>query len=135
MTGRRRTLGELVRYGVVGVSVNVVGYLVYLAIARLGVPPTVAMSIVYFVAVCAGFLANRRITFDHRGHLGSAAIRYLWTQLGGYLIDLFLLVVFVDGLGYPHEIVQAVAVFVVAAYLFVMLKVFVFRPTPQEVVE
>lgn len=130
MSERRRTLGELVRYGIVGVSVNLIGYVVYLAIAALGLRPTIAMTIVYAAAVCAGFLANRRITFDHRGHVRPAAVRYLVAQLGGYLIDLALLVVFVDRLGYPHEIVQAAAVFVVASYLFVMLKVFVFRSGP-----
>jgi uncharacterized membrane protein (GlpM family) len=44
----------------------------------------------------------------------------------GYLCNLAILRVFVDRLGYPHQIVQAVAIFVVAAYLFLAFKMFVF---------
>ncbi|MNR58834.1 hypothetical protein D3C85_1799310 [compost metagenome] len=52
--------------------------------------------------------------------------RYLITYGVGYLITLLIQVCVVDVLGYPHQLAQAIALFVVAAFVFVMLKYFVF---------
>jgi len=39
------------------------------------------------------------------------------------------LLLFVDWLDFPHQIVQAIAIVVVAIFLFVVLRVFVFAPS------
>ena len=54
-------------------------------------------------------------------------IRYGLAYLVGYGLDWLLLHVFVDELGYPHQLVQAAAALIVAAYLFPTLRLFVFR--------
>jgi len=123
----RPVVRELVRYGLVGATINALGYLAYLGIVGLGADPKLAVTIVYGTAVVIGFVANRNLTFGHEGRMGRAAVRYLAVQFTGYLIDVAMLEVGVDRWGYPHELVQALAVGVVAVFLFVTMKLFVFR--------
>lgn len=128
----RRLLGGMVgrqlwRYAMVGLLTNAAGYSVYLLLTMaLGVAPKLAMTVLYLVGATAGFFGHRRVTFAYQGgHLGAGA-RYALAHLAGYGINLVLLQVGVESLGMAHQIVQAIAVFVVAAFLFVTFKLFVF---------
>ena len=123
-------MSQLVRYGLVGVTSNALAFGVYVLITALGVPPAAAMTIVYITAASISFFANRRVTFAHRGSVWGAAGKYVVAHALGYLINLGILVVLVDVLGYSHIWVQALAIFVVAAYLFVTFKLVVFAPEP-----
>ncbi|OZI20915.1 hypothetical protein CAL26_26025 [Bordetella genomosp. 9] len=122
------TFAQLLRYGVVGVGNNLVGYLIYLAATYLGATPKLTMTILYGVGAAIGFWGNRRLTFAHKGNVMGTAVKYLLIQLMGYLLNLAILSMFVDKLGYPHQAVQAAAIFIVAAFLFSAYKLFVFRP-------
>ena len=125
---------QLVRYGLVGVASNGVAYAVYLLITAGGITPALAAGLVYVVAATVGFLGNRRLTFEHEGNAWSAGLRYLVAHAVGLALNLGIIFVMVDGWGYPHPAVQAFAIVVVAGYLFVALKYFVFagrpKPTP-----
>lgn len=118
---------QLLRYGLLGITINLAGYLVYLLVTFLGVTPKITMTVLYCVGTTAGFWGNRKLIFSHQGSVVGAGVRYIIAHGFGYLINLSILVVFVDQLGYTHQWVQAVAVFVVAGYLFLVFKFFVFR--------
>lgn len=126
-----RSLGstpdQLVKYAVVGVFGNLVAYLIYLFLTATGVSPKFAMTLVYAVAASVGFLGNRRLTFRHRDGMRSAVIRYVLAHLCGYLLNFVVLSYFVDHLGYSHQCVQAGGILLVAAFLFLAFKLFVFR--------
>jgi len=117
---------ELIYYGLIGVINNTAGYLMYLMITYFGGPPKIAMTILYFVVATASFLGNRKLTFKHQGHLLGSGIRYIVAHFFGYFLNLTILIVMVDCLGYAHQLVQAAAIFIVAAFLFLALKYFVF---------
>lgn len=125
----RVTEKQLVRYAIVGVASNAAGYLVYLLITHLGMPPKAAMSSLYAVGATVGFFGNSALTFAYKGGIIGSGIRYLITHAVGYSMNLTILVIFVDLFGYPHQLVQAIAIFVVAAFLFIAFKYFVFRTT------
>lgn len=55
-----------------------------------------------------------------------AGVRYVIAHCIGYLINLSILILMVDKFGYPHQWVQAAAIFIVAGFLFLMFKFFVF---------
>ena len=130
---KKKTLGELFSYALIGLMTNLLGYVLYLLLTYLGGAPKLTMTALYSVGALIGFFANRRFTFRYDGHIGVAGIRYLMAQLLGYLLNLTLLVLFVDWLGLAHQIVQAVAIFLVAVFLFVLLRFFVFPLQPAEV--
>ncbi len=119
---------ELLRYAIVGLTLNAIGYLVYLAITNTGLSPIATVSIFYPLSVLAGYFSHRRHTFRHdsSGLHGLTLIRYIVVYAAGYLINIWLLEYLHGVLGYPHQWVQAAAIFIVAGFLFVALKFFVF---------
>ncbi|OOO28598.1 GtrA family protein [Agrobacterium sp. YIC 4121] len=123
MTG----LARLVRYGLVGIASNGLGYLAYLGLTTLGLPPKVTMTALYATATGIAFFANRSFTFVDHGRMGPAGLRFVLIYLAGWVLNLILLETFVDKLGYPHSFVQGIAIVIVAAVLFVLQRHFVFR--------
>ena len=118
---------QLIRYGLVGVVSNAAIYFFYLLITYLGVEPKTAMTLVYVIGTVIGFIGNRKWTFAHRGDSSSAALSYGLAHFFGYLLNLLILLTFVDHLGYAHQWVQIAAIIIVAGFLFVVFKYFVFR--------
>ena len=125
---------QLLRYGLVGVGVNLTLYCGYLLISYLGVEPKRSMSLIYLVGVGLGFYGHRQWTFKHGGDPLQSMLRYLVAHLMGYFINFFLLLGLVDYLGYPHEIVQGGAIFIVAGFLFVVFKCWVFSESDKHVI-
>ena len=117
---------QLIRYGLVGGGINLILYLSYLLINHLGLESKKTMSLIYLIGVGIGFYSHRQWTFSHDGNARQSMVRFLFAHLLGYLINFSLLLNLVDHLGYPHQIVQAGAIFVVAAFLFITFKYWVF---------
>ena len=118
--------GEAVRFALIGLGLNAVLYVAYLLLTRTLMGSRSAMTITYAIGVLAGFALNRRITFRFEGGGGSALLRYVCAYAFGYGVNLAALSLFVDGLGVPHEIVQGVMIFTLAATLFLLQKLWVF---------
>ena len=127
---KRNSLSQLFYYGLVGVVSNFAGYMIYLLLTYLGTTPKITMTFLYAVGATIGYIGNRNLTFVHKGSHLASGIRYVIAHLVGYSINLGILFVFVDEFGYAHQIVQAIAIFVVAAFLFVAFKFFVFTDLP-----
>ncbi|WP_010464742.1 GtrA family protein [Pseudomonas mandelii] len=123
---KKKTIIELVRYGVIGLITNFLGYLIYLLITYYGGTPKITMSVLYAVGTAISFISNRKWTFSHDGNLMSAGARYIFAHSLGYALNLSLLIIMVDHLGYPHQWVQVFSIFAVAGFLFLMFKFFVF---------
>ena len=126
-----RTVIQLIKYGIIGLTTNTAGYLLYLGTTHMGITPVLAMTLLYALGATIGFVGNRKLTFAHTGSILGSGARYILTHLAGYALNLGILVIFVDRLGYPHQVIQAAAILIVAAFLFIMFKVFVFR-SPQK---
>lgn len=125
----KNTLKQLVRYGAVGVLSNAVGYLLYLAITSLGMEPKLAMTFLYAVGVAMTFFFNKRWSFRHGGSHGPAFVRYCFSSALGYAINLLALYTLVDRFRYPHQIVQAIMICIVAIMMFALNKFWVFQPS------
>jgi putative flippase GtrA len=124
---RERDLSKsLWRYGFVGILNSAGGYCLYLVVTGLGVHPIVAMSSLYLVGTLVSFISNRKWAFKHVGKIWPSALRYCVAYFVGYCLNFLMLYFFSGRLGYPHQVVQAVSIFLVAGFLFLMLKFFVF---------
>ena len=123
------TLGQFMRYATVGLASNLVLYLAYLALTAAGIESKLAMSLLYVLGVVQTFAFNKRWSFRHGGVRGATFVRYCASYALGYLINLGVLLVFVDRLGYPHQAVQGVMILALAILLFLLQKYWVFRPT------
>ncbi len=124
---RGGSFSQLARYVFVGIVTNLLGYLAYLLLTRLGVAPALAVTYLYGIGAAIGYLGHRNVTFRDQGGILGSGVRYLLIHCCGYAINIALLVVFVGKLGYPHQYVQAIAISVVAGFLFLSFKFIVFR--------
>lgn len=123
-------LVQVARYGVVGVINNLAGYLIYLGVTWLGLEPKLAVTVLYPIGIIISYFGHARYTFFHNNANSSTLIRFVLAYLIGYVANIALLYMFVDQLGFPHQLVQASAIFIVAGLLFLLLRYFVFPVRP-----
>jgi putative flippase GtrA len=123
----KKTITQLLRYAIVGLASNAVGYLLYLGLTGMGMGHKLAMSLLYGVGVLQTFIFNKKWTFGNDDKHGVVFIRYCVSYGLGYIINIVVLLIFVDKLGYRHEIVQGVMILSLAVMLFFLQKYFVFR--------
>jgi putative flippase GtrA len=126
---------QLFRYSFFGILINLIGYSIYLFMTYEGLPPKIVMSFLYAISVLFGFLLNRKWTFKHKGNFLNTGTRYIISHALGYLVNLSILVVMVDKFGYSHQWVQAISIIIVAFFLFLIFKFFVFKPTERSNLE
>lgn len=122
----KQVVYQLIRYGIVGIATNLLGYGIYLLVTYLGVTPKVTVSIFYPIGVGISYLSHGKWTFDSGERTFMSFFKFILAHLFGYLTNLLLLFYFVDILVYPHQWIQLIAVFVVALQLFISFKFFVF---------
>ena len=120
-------LKQLIKYLIIGGTSNAIGYATYLALTHFGLPAKIAMTLLYLTAATLSFWGNKKITFSYEGAISGAGTRFVIAHSIGYLINLAIIILLVDRLGYDHRIVQATAIVTVAIYLFIAMKLFVFR--------
>jgi putative flippase GtrA len=89
------------------------------------------MTVLYGAGVIIGFFSNKKFTFSYKGSFMGSGLRYGITHLFGYLLNLLIMLIFVDIYKYSHTIVQGIAIFIVAGFLFLCFKFIVFRSSPS----
>jgi len=125
------TMGQVVRYGVVGVLNNLLGYLIYLFVTWLWLEPIVAVSLMYPIGAVTAYFGHAKYTFGYLGRTSQGIFRYIIAHLTGFGVNVALLFVLSDLLGYPHQLVQAVAIVTVAGILYLLFRYFVFAHPSQ----
>lgn len=123
---RALPIKQLIRFGIVGVISNMVGYVIYLLITYAGVEPKLTVSVLYPIGALLNFVGNKKWTFGSSGSSLKTGFRHVLVFALGYVLNIVMLLVFVDQMGFAHQLVQLAAVFVVALYIFVAMKFFVF---------
>lgn len=121
---------QSLRFIIVGLASNLILYLLYLVLTAVGLGHKTAMTMLYLTGTLQTFIFNRRWTFGHRGLFHQAFLKYLAAYGLGYGINLLVLLLLVDRLGLPHELVQGVMILVLAVLLFLLQKFWVFH-VPQ----
>ncbi|MCU7875792.1 MAG: GtrA family protein [Candidatus Thiodiazotropha sp. (ex Lucinoma borealis)] len=118
---------QFIRYAMIGIGSNLVLYIAYLLMTSLGVGHKTAMTIIYGVGILQTFLLNRYWTFNHQGQIHTALIRYVTIYLIGYIVSFSGLYIFVDMLGFSHQLIQGLMIVLVAILLFTLQRVWVFN--------
>lgn len=122
-----QTRSQFLRFVIVGGVSNALLFLMYLALTKFGMGHKVAMSTLYLVGVMQTFVFNKRWSFKHQGGMRTALFRYWIVYALGYLLNLSALMILVDRVGIPHQLVQGIMILVLAILLFVAQKLWVFR--------
>jgi len=122
----RSLRAQIFRFALVGVASNILLYVAYIGLTSLGAGPKLAMTTTFSIGVAQTFWMNSGWTFAHRGSKSLAFARYWSAYAAAYVLNFCMLVLFVDVLGYPHQIVQGGLVLAIAALLFALQKFWVF---------
>lgn len=118
---------QSLRFVIVGLASNLVLYLLYLALTAFWLGPKTAMTLLYLIGTLQTFIFNKRWTFSHHGAVSSSILRYFIAYGTCYFLNLALLYIFVDRIGWPHAIVQGITILMMAVLLFLAQKYWVFR--------
>jgi putative flippase GtrA len=117
------------RFATVGIASNALLYVLYLVLSvAVGLQPVVAATIGWIVGVGTSFLLNRSWTFEDAGPRTPTFIRYVALYATAYVLNMVLLVLLVDQVGLPHELVQGVLIVIFGLSLFVGQRFWVFPP-------
>lgn len=122
-------LFQFVNYLVIGLFTNTIGYVAFLTLTYFGVEIKLAASCLYLLCAILSFIGNRNFTFNKKGSFSLTDFYFLLTYLLGYLINMVLLIYFVDQMRYPYSIIEAIAIVVVSIFIFLTSKLFIFSDT------
>lgn len=122
----RSSTAQLFRYALVGIVSNLAGYLIYIGVTWFGVEPKIAVSLLYPVAVLVAYFGHVRYTFADSENSSGGVLRYVLAHVVGFIMNLSLLYILHDLMGAPHQLVQLLAIFLVAGVLFLLFKYYVF---------
>jgi putative flippase GtrA len=131
MSSRRHTLIQFSRYAIVGLVSNAMLFVLYLVLTGLGLGHKLSMTACFIIGVIQTFLFNKNWTFSYGFDFGGSFLRYWAGYLSAYIINLIILFVFVDYMQLPHQAVQGVTIILLALYLFLLQKIWVFRHSSQ----
>ena len=126
------TLRQVIRYGVVGVLNNFLGYLIYILITWAWLDPKLAVTLMYPIGALTAYFGHEKYSFAYNGSKSQGVFRYTVAHLIGYCVNVAMLFVFYEWLGYPHQIVQGIAIVVVAGVLFLLFRYYVFRQSFEQ---
>lgn len=117
---------QFVRYVAIGLGLNATLYIAYLLLSWLVIGSRGAMTITFSVGMLLSFIANRNLTFRHRGdHLG-ALLRFIVCYAILYTVNFIALWAFAERMGVAHQIVQGGVILVLPLFAFALQKYWVF---------
>lgn len=122
----RRQAASFVRFAIVGVCSNGALYLAYIGLSLAGMGHKTAMTVTFVLGILVTFALNRSWSFQSTRPAGGAFVRYAATYIFGYAVNLLALLLLVDLAGFPHQLVQALMVVLVATMMFIMQRRWVF---------
>jgi putative flippase GtrA len=122
---------QFTRYAIVGLASNILSYLLYLSLTSWDIGNKTAMSMVFIAATVTTFFINYSWSFGASAQRRTALFRYILVYLFGYLLNWLGLWLFVDNLGYHHQLIQLLFIAIVAVFLFANLHLWVFKADPE----
>lgn len=117
---------RVLKFGVVGVVNNAIGYAIFVVLSLTGVGYVGAMTISYLVGMGISFLGNRAWTFGHSGPVWPTVVRFVAANVTGYGVNLLVLHFLVVAAGMAQIPAQLVATAFVAVCTFSLMRLWVF---------
>lgn len=119
------------RYTLVGILSNSLLYALYLLLTYVGMGHKTSMSLLYILGIIQTFVFNKKWTFKHQGDISKTFIKYVTTYALIYVFQLLALILFVDKLGHPHQVVMGLLIIASAILIFAIQKWWVFSGVPE----
>ena len=123
------TVGQLVRFGIVGFSLAGVYSIIYWYLATYVMPPVLAVVIAFLVAVSIGFVRHSRWSFrgHGKGEDRRMKIKFLAVQASGFVLNVIFTWVLTGPMHGPTWWPLIPAIFVTPLATFILNRQLVFR--------
>jgi len=120
-------ISQIIKYYFVGAFVNGLGYCFFIFFTYFGVGHLAAASGLYIAGVISSFFINRKIVFGGSIKFSKAFLRLFVVLLGGYFLNISVLLLFVDWLGFSAGVVQFFSLIIVSFYFFIFNKYYIHK--------
>lgn len=118
---------QFARYIFVGATANALVLGLYWSLSLgAGLLPELSLTLASASGFILTYAANRMWSFRYRGEHAMSLLRYLVTYIVSYCLQLIVLFVGTDTLGYPHQYVVVLGVLIAVPVSYALLTLFVF---------
>lgn len=93
----------------------------------MGVNHLIAVVAIYIIGVLFSFVANKHWVFNSPQNGQKQFIQFVVVYLAALILNLILLYILVDIFGFQHELVQLGLIFVIAGFIFLLNRLWVFK--------
>jgi putative flippase GtrA len=119
--------GQLLRFGLVGVSNTLLTLAAFALLRAAGVSPAPAAALAFALGAANGYVLNSRWTFQVRAASAASAARYVLVQGAAAALDARLTVAFAHALGDPVLLAQCLALVPASVFAFTLTRWWAFR--------
>ena len=119
---------EIIMYLIFGVLTTAVNIIIYfLCAVQLDLNTAVSTIIAWITAVLFAYITNKFYVFQSNGNLIREIISFFGMRLLSGILDLGIMIIFVDILSYNEMIMKVIANIFVIVFNYVASKFFIFR--------
>lgn len=126
----RATLARMTRYGVVGVTANGLGLIVFQSLVWAGLAPELATFTAFFPAVACAYLLNRFWSFSSAVAHGPAMLRYFIVTIVSLFTQIAIVSLLYRGFGAVPILAQLAALAICTPLAYLATANWVFRSGP-----
>ena len=119
-------LPQVTSYILIGIFLNISLYILFVVLIFFGIESKITISLCYALGLTFSFLLNKTFTFSNNSKTWKQLMRYLFLILCLYILNLFLLFLFVDKMSKSPTLIQG---FIFISYIpitFILQKFWVF---------
>lgn len=133
-TGFRQTALQLLKFGIVGVSNNLINYIAYYILLKCNIHYILANSIGYLLGIFNSYYWNNRIVFraQKRGKTRKKFFRVFVCYGFTYIITTILLFLFVEKFIIPKVFAPILVLFITVPINFLLNKFWAFKEEKNE---
>lgn len=115
------------RYALAGALNSLVGVIAIWGFSNLGLSPFIANFLGYAVGLSIGFLTAKKFVFRSKGRINPEAIRYIFSFIFSYAVNLIVLYLFISTSSIEIMIAQGFSVFAYVIVMYASSRLFVFH--------
>ena len=120
---------QFIVYASNGLILNLIGYLLYLALTESGFSPFISVSITYPMGILLSYHLHSRYTFKNEKERKDfkSIFKYTFIYVTGYFLNIIVLVFLHKIILLSHEFAQIIAIAIASIYFFMANKFWVFK--------
>lgn len=131
MNKKLKVLEELISYSIFGVLTTIVNIAIFMLLDNLKIPYAIGTIIAWFISVLFAFYTNKKYVFKSNDNSKEAitkeVIAFYSSRVLSLLVDLVLMVLFVNIIGFSNLLSKIISNVVVIIINYLLSKLFIFK--------